>query len=95
MPLLDSFSRTRDSSRTGSLFAYRPERLIPFSTRYSVRTQITAKGRGAGSRWQPEIDARSQTRVTQRERRRSMENPCSFSFHTGTFVQRRVVGKES
>lgn len=53
-----------------SLPQYRPERLIPFSTRCSVRTETAVKG-GEVNRWEAEIDARSQTRVTQGEGRRS------------------------
>lgn len=86
-----------------SLPQYRPERLIPFSTRCSVRTETAVKG-GEVNRWEAEIDARSQTRVTQGEGRRSArptDNPSPlfppfiiryrsfpFSFVSFRFVSR-------
>ena len=112
---LDSFSNPAASSTAFllpsslslsiyfSLPQYRPERLIPFSTRCSVRTETAVKG-GEVNRWEAEIDARSQTRVTQGEGRRSArptDNPSPlfppfiiryrsfpFSFVSFRFVSR-------
>lgn len=96
IPLLSGYSPlVLESLRQPSSFPslsfpqYRPERLIPFSTRCSVRTETAVKG-GEVNRWEAEIDARSQTRVTQGERRRSARPTDNPSLLFLPFITRFV-----